>query len=1201
MRPTLVRANALANGNDVTLTWDKALDEDSALPATGTVFFRVKDTSDDTSRQITAISVLGKVVTLTLSSAVSATDRLTVSYEDPFASTPESVLMQVQDVHKPLKDTLGNHARKDSAAISITQSANSPSEFPSSETGARSVDENTPAGLIIGTPIAATDADNDRRTYSISGTDAAFFDVVASSGQLRTKAALNHESRDSYSFTMSVTDGKDVHGYADTTIDATITVTVTVEDVDEPPVITGVTTIADYDENGSGDVAAYTAMDPEGDSNITWSLGGTDRGDFTITAGVLKFANAPDYERPEDSGGNNHYEVTVEATDSTNKKGTLHVDILVQNVDEPPVIAGPDTVDDFPENSATSRQVGRYTASDPEGASVNLSLSSGSAEFALAGNGALTFNESPDYEDQSSYSATVSAVAGSHTVNKTVTVNIQNVEEPGAITLSAVQPQEGTLLTATLDDGDEPTGTTWQWRRASSRGSTGDAITNANSRFYTPDADDVGRYLRAVATYDDGHGTGKTATAVSANRVQEAPPVPEPPVFPADGNYDRSIRENTRAGANLGAPVRATDANNDRLTYSIAASDEFEIVDSTGQLRTKAELDHEGRDQHFVAVTATDPGGLTDTVSVTITVEDVDETPVVSGPTSPEVAENSNTSVATYTTTDPDNKGIEWVLTGADSDDFTLSGGTLAFNEAPDYEEGNQHRVTIEAREQGDGASVGRLNVTIRVTNVDEPGALETNVEEPRVGQTVRLNVEDEDGGVSVTEWKWERGEPNNSSCGTVDSPTVTTWETISGARSSSYTPMAADQGHCIRVTAFYDDRAGTGRTEQFLTTSSVEVGPYFTQDPPTYRAPENTAEGRDIGRVQARHSNSGEALIYRLSGADASYFTIDNNAQLKTGATLLDYETQPGKEAVVEITAEDNNGQTATITATITVTDECASAGEPPCAPGRPGVSSESDTSLRVTWSAPRTPSGTSITGYELHYRESDSGGSWIRQSVAGTDRSHTIENLIKDTTYEVQVRAMNDSGGYGEWSQSGAGKPGYVPPPPPPPPITGGGGGGGGGGGAPVNRSPLFTDGDATLRSVAENAVAGQYIGAPVAARDPDGDALAYTLSGADPQFFDVHPTTGQLRVNVPLDYETKSGYSVVVRVADGRGAGGFIAVTIAVTNVGLEGMVGRYDKDDNGVIERDEAIAAAVDYFNGVISQEEAIAVVRVYFAG
>ena len=194
------------------------------------------------------------------------------------------------------------------------------------------------------------------------------------------------------------------------------------------------------------------------------------------------------------------------------------------------------------------------------------------------------------------------------------------------------------------------------------------------------------------------------------------------------------------------------------MTYSIPASDYFEIDASSGQLRTKAELDHEGRDQHLVTVTATDPGGLTDTISVTITVEDADETPVVSGPTSPEVAENGNLGVATYTATDPDNKGIDWVLTGSDSDDFTLSGGALTFNEVPDYEEGNQYRVTIEAREQGDGASVGRLSVTIRVTNVDEPGVLEMNVEEPRVGQPVRLNVEDEDGGVNVSEWKWERG-----------------------------------------------------------------------------------------------------------------------------------------------------------------------------------------------------------------------------------------------------------------------------------------------------------------------------------------------------------------------------------------------------------------------------------------------------------
>ena len=178
----------------------------------------------------------------------------------------------------------------------------------------------------------------------------------------------------------------------------------------------------------------------------------------------------------------------------------------------------------------------------------------------------------------------------------------------------------------------------------------------------------MGSYLRAVASYDDGQGTGKSALAVSANQVQEAPPSPEPPEFSADGNYSRSIRENLSAGRNLGAPVTATDSNNDRLTYSIPASEEFEMVEATGQLRTKAELDHEDQEQHFVTVTATDPGGLTDTVTVTVIVEDVDETPMVIGPASLDLVEGTSTGTTlyTYTSTDPDEKGIAFALPGTD-------------------------------------------------------------------------------------------------------------------------------------------------------------------------------------------------------------------------------------------------------------------------------------------------------------------------------------------------------------------------------------------------------------------------------------------------------------------------------------------------------------------------------------------------------
>ena len=135
-----------------------------------------------------------------------------------------------------------------------------------------------------------------------------------------------------------------------------------------------------------------------------------------------------------------------------------------------------------------------------------------------------------------------------------------------------------------------------------------------------------------------------------------------------------------------------------------------------------------------------------------------------------------------------------------------------------------------------------------------------------------------------------------------------------------------------------------------------------------------------------------------------------------------------------------------------------------------------------------------------------------------------------------------------------------------------------------------------------MAENTAAGQDIGAPLEATDPDRrDTLTYTLEGEDAGSFDIDAATGQLRTKAPLDYETRTSYTLTARVEDRRGRSDVMEVTVTVTNVGLEGMAGQYDRDDSGAIDRDEAIAAVVDYFNGVISKEEAIEVVRVYFAG
>ena len=110
------------------------------------------------------------------------------------------------------------------------QRINTPPEFPAAQTE-RSVPENLAEGENIGGPVVAEDAEDDTLTYALGGVDAASFDIVASSGQLQTKAALDFETKFSYTVTVSVHDGQDADWNADTTSDATVTVTITVTGV----------------------------------------------------------------------------------------------------------------------------------------------------------------------------------------------------------------------------------------------------------------------------------------------------------------------------------------------------------------------------------------------------------------------------------------------------------------------------------------------------------------------------------------------------------------------------------------------------------------------------------------------------------------------------------------------------------------------------------------------------------------------------------------------------------------------------------------------------------------------------------------------------------------------------------------------------------------------------------------------------------
>ena len=109
----------------------------------------------------------------------------------------------------------------------------------------------------------------------------------------------------------------------------------------------------------------------------------------------------------------------------------------------------------------------------------------------------------------------------------------------------------------------------------------------------------------------------------------------------------RTVDENTATDQPIGAPVVATDVDaGDSWTYSSDATSltVFGIDTSTGQLKTKAALDHEVKDVYVVTVTARDSRGLTGSIDVTINVGDVNEAPEFpAGTATRAVAENTAT------------------------------------------------------------------------------------------------------------------------------------------------------------------------------------------------------------------------------------------------------------------------------------------------------------------------------------------------------------------------------------------------------------------------------------------------------------------------------------------------------------------------------------------------------------------------------
>ena len=1059
-----------------------------------------------------------------------------------------SVIVYVRDG----KDDQGatDTATDDDISVTITvTNVNEPPAFTEAAP-ARVVDENSVIGADVGDPVTATDPEADTLTYSLDGTDKDSFSIDTSSGQLKTGTELDFESgQRRYTVTVSVSDGKDADGNSDPAIDATVTVTIAVTDVNEPPTVTIRSTVR-YAENGADPVDTYTATDPE-DRTITWDISGTDVDDFRISKvnneGVLEFRTPPNFEAPADADGSNVYLVTVEVSDGTNTD-RLDVAVTVYGVNEEPAFPAETGSRSVDENTAAGVNIGNVVAAtDPEGDTLVYKLAgTDTASFAIdTATGQLKTQAPLDFETKNSYLVTVQvrdSLDQDDRVNAVtddtidITININNVEEQGWIVFSSRQPQVGTGYEATVIDPDgittSPTNPIWKWERSAQQSSGWTLITGETAASYTPDtpADD-NKYLRVTATYTDGEGSGKTAVKVSDNAVRATPQTNDAPAFDS-ATATRAVDEGTLADQTIGTPVSATDPDNgdaNLLTYFLEGTDKasFTINRATGQLLTKAPLDYETKASYRVTVKVVDPSLLSDTIDVTINVNDVDEPPVLSGPDVMDYPENGTDAVAQYTAVDPEGDTIGWDLEGDDKDLFNIIGGELTFKSSPDHDvpgddDGNNiYLVTVKVTAR---TATVTLDVEVTVSNVNEPPDFPASEDGQR---TVAENTAaDQDIGAPVAATDPDSGDTLTYTLGGTDGASFTIDELTGQLKTKAGLDYEDEDTYTVTVTA--TDQSGlSDEIDVTITVTSVNEPPEFTDGATTSRSvAENTVAVQNIGDPVAATDPETDTIAYTLGGDDAASFAIDGaTGQLKT-FDPLDYEFKSSYSVTVSAsdgTDIDGNADPSvdnTIDVTISVTDQ-DEAGHVILSSLQPQV----DTALTATLVDP--DDATSVT--------------WTWESSSSWSSGWT---LISGATSDAYTPVAGDVGNYlkatatytnsGGTQVSADGVSAY--------PVRA----------APAsNVAPDFAAPNAT-RSIAEDAPLGSAVGDPVTATDTNAaDVLTYSLSGTDAESFSIGMASGQLRTKVTLDHDTKASYSVVVKAADPSGLSDTITVTITVTD--------------------------------------------------
>ena len=1116
------------------------------------------------------------------------------------------------------------HSSGKMARKATTQQVTTAPTFPDSEDGMRSVDENSAEGTDVGDAVTASYADR----YALSGTDATSFSIDEATGQIKvgTGTVLDFETKDSYMVIVTATDAAGISESLDVTID--------INNVDEPGSVT-----LDPEMPRAEEAITATLADPDEAGRVTWRWESS--GDGADPWTPIEGATDASYMVAKADSG---MFLRARASYTDEQGGDKTADSEATTYAVAP--AFPDSEDGMrsvDENSAEGTEVGdpvtasnavRYALSGAYAASFSINADTGQI---MVGTGTVL-----DFEMMDSYMVTVIATdAAGSSEELMVTININNVDEPGSVSLSTEMPRTEKAITATLEDPDNVVDTSvkWRWESSADGADPWTPIEGATDASYMVAKADSGMFLRAMASYADEHGGGKT-------KESEATTYAVAPAFPDSEDGMRSVDENSGEGTDVGDPVTASNADSYALSGTDATS--FSINGATGQIMvgTGTMLDFETADSYMVTVIATDAAGISEDLMVTININNVEEPGSVSLSTEmPRAGE-----AITATPEDPDNvvdtSVAWWWESSADgADPWTPIGASDASYMVAKADSGMFLRARASYTDgEGGGKTAESEATTYAVApafpdsedgmrSVDENSAEGTDVGDPVTASNAFSYALSGTDAASFS---------INEATGQikVGAGTVLNFETENSYMVTVTATDAAGSSEELMVTININNVEEPGSVS--LSTEMPRAGAEITAATP--EDPDNVVDGSVTWQWES--SADGADPWTPIEGAtDASYMVAkaDSGMFLRAMASYTD-EHGGGKTAESEATTyavapafpdsedgmrsvDENSGEGTDVGDPVTASNADSYA-----------LSGTDATSFSINGATGQIMVG---TGTMLDFETADS----YMVTVIATDAAGISEDLMvtininnveepgtvtlstdaprpeaeitatladPDNVVDGSVTWQWESGdGEGAWTAiDGATDATYMV--------------GETDRGNYLRAMAMYTDGygpdeavsDATAnavagnaapvfdaetaeRMVAENTAAGENIGAPVAATDADtGDTLTYTLGGTDAASFAIDASTGQLQVKDALDFETETSYEVEVTATDESSATDTVTVTITVTDESLGALGDTYDSNGDEMIDRDDLVAAVRAFRGNVIDRDDLVALVRLF---